>query len=626
MDPQGMPPDDMLAETIDSINDAMVSQGRFADLAYSPELTRRIADRVLRESFEDTFRVLPAMRPMRGASSESVHRRELALEHPKRRGANADDIELVPDDVSLADEVGAMLARDGLVHAACHAVRAKKVELDDTHELLYTVGIPTDLLAHVLGQLRELEGEQAAAAMVHAACAATKSAKQAGERLAKERKPRPWTPTADATLRSDAGDAKHSAAIVSLARADYLFAPGDGGALDHVRACVRALAPSPIITLAMDPLRARTLLEAPDAIDVPCAHAPAQFVRDAIAVLDRANGSSVALIPRFPSRGEIGTPFAHDLLPDTLYGLNKALRAVNPAHEALHSPLHFHGGDILCWRDRDGAHVLVGEGTIARNTAMGLTESQACDALARELNAVELIVLPAATFHIDTCVSVLATPSGPAFLLADPIGAASLIIEEGCERLRKAGVLSPANARAIAGAVARNDAPSSKLAVELLATHVLAPLAAPGTPPLAALLCPSDADGGAASALRFLHAIDVVAACADAIAAPPHVSAYLNSIRRTLADLESLREILQPHGTIRSLAAGITGAHAAPSVNMVHLSSGITLMPSFGGVCSRIDAANEVFLASLGREFRAVPSSESALRQGATRCSVVLMG
>jgi hypothetical protein len=49
----------------------------------------------------------------------------------------------------------------------------------------------------------------------------------------------------------------------------YLFAPGDGGALDHVRACVRALAPSPIIALAMSPLRARTLLEAPDAIEVP---------------------------------------------------------------------------------------------------------------------------------------------------------------------------------------------------------------------------------------------------------------------------------------------------------------------------------------------------------------------
>lgn len=625
MDPQGTPPDDMLAETIDSINGARVSQGCFADLGYPRELTRRIADRVLRESFADTFRMLPAMRPMRGASSERVHRRELKLKHPKRRGANAIDIELEPDSFSRADEVGAMLARDGLVHAACHAIREEKPPKAKAAETLYNLGIPTDLLAHVLGQSRDIDGQSAAAGFVHAACAATRTAKQAREQLLREHPPRPWVPTADGTLRSDAGDAKHSAAIVSLARAEYLFAPGDGGALDHVRACVRALAPSPIIALAMSPLGARTLLEVPDAIEVPCDHAPAQFVRDAIAVLDRANGSSVALVPRFPSRGEIGTPFAHDLLPGTLYGLSEAMRAVNPANEARHSPLHFHGGDILCWHDGDGAHVLVGEGTIARNTAMGLSESQAREAIARELNAVELVVLPAVTFHIDTCVSVLATPTGPAFLVADPVAAAGLIVLEGCERLRKAGALSPAHARAIAGAIARNDAPSNKLAFELLATHALTPLAEPGAPPLATMLCPGDADGGTASALRFLHAVDLVGALSNATASPPSVDAYFNSIRRSLADLELLREILQSLGTLHPINGGITGAHGVPAANMVHV-LGVTLMPCFGGICARVDAANQVMLTSMGRRVQAIPSSESALRQGATRCSVVLLG
>ncbi len=629
MDPQGMPPhDEMLAQTLESINDATVSQGRFADLCYPPDLTRRIADRVLRESFERTFRVVPAMRPMRGSSSESVHRRELDLEHPSRRGANALDIDLETDYFTLAQEVGAMLARDGVVHAACHAVRSKKVDPDEAHELLFNVGIPTDLLAHVLGQARELDGEQAAAGFVAGACAATRSAKQASERLMKEHAPRAWTPSVDgATLRSDAGDAPHSAAIVALARADYLFAPGDGGALDHVRACVHALAPTPIIALAMDPLRARTLLEAPNAHVVPCGHAPAQFVRDAIAVLDRPTGSSAALIPRFPSRGEIGTPFAPNILPDTLYGLNKALHAVNPAHEALHSPLHFHGGDILCWRDGDGAHVMVGEGTIARNTAIGLTPAQVRDALAREFNAVELIVLPAATFHIDTCVSVLNTPQGPAFLIADPMAAASAIIEEACDRLCKAGVMSPATTRQVGDALARRNEPSNARALELLGEHAMSPFAAPGAPPLAAVLAPADPDGGAASAMRFLHALDLLASQSGAIPVPPDVGAYLDSLRRAMGDLEALRAKLQPFARIVPLAAGITGAPALPAANMVHLASGITLLPTFAGVCSRADTLNQAVLErTLGRRVARIPAGESAIRQGATRCSLVLLG
>jgi hypothetical protein len=224
-------------------------------------------------------------------------------------------------------------------------------------------------------------------------------------------------------------------------------------------------------------------------------------------------------------------------------------------------------------------------------------------------------------------VSVLATPAGPAFLIADPVAAAGLIVLEGCERLRKAGFLAPKYARDIAAAIARNDAPSNRLAVELLGTHALSQLLDRGAPPLVALLCPSDVDGGPASTLRFTHAIDVLAATVDAdLTDMPDVIAYGNSIRRTLADLESLRAILKPRGTIHSLAAGITGAHAVPAANMVHLDSGITLLPAFGGVCARLDAANQAILGAVGRQARLIPSSESATRQGASRCSVVLLG
>lgn len=627
MHAKGSPDHDAaLAETIESMNEAFVSQGSYADLAYPAALTRRIADRILRESFEDRFRVLPAMRPMR-AGDPAALRRNRVPRYPPLRGASMDDVELETENTAIAEEVGEVLAPKGILHAACLALRSKRMPADRAAELLFTVGVPTDLLAHVLGCSRDLEGRQAAGAMVHAACAATKTVAQARDALIAAHATKPWAPTvASATLRSDAGDAPHAAAMVSMARGDYLFGPGDGGALDHVRACIQAIAPTPIITLALNATRAAALLDAPNAHIVACEQAPAQFIRDAFAVLERESGSTL-LLPRFPSRGEIGTQLADDLFPCELFALNQALRKVNPATNpeirATHSPLHFHGGDILCWQDHDGAHVLIGEGTIARNTAMGLSDAQVRDAFAREFNAVELIVLPAATFHIDTCVSVVATPTGPAFVVADPFAAAALIIEEACERLRKQGVLSPANARAITSALARRNPPSNTIAFGLLASHVLEPLSASGTPPLALLLSPDDADGGTASALRFLHAADVVAALADAISAPPYIASYLNSIRRSFADLDALREILATRGPAHSLASGITGAHAVPAANMIHLDSGATLVPSFGGVCTRLDAASLRTVTSLARHPLPVPSSESAVRQGAVRCSLI---
>lgn len=616
--------DEALAQTLHAISSVPVSQGDFSDLCYSPELTRRIADRALRDSFEQAFRYVPAARPMR--SAPDANRRSRAACYPPLRGADADDIELESQYASVAREVGPLLARQGLVHAACHSIRAVGLPADRSTQVLLNVGIPVDLLAHVMGQSRDSKGQDAAATLVHVACAVTPSTEEARDRLLRETNPRPWlSAVPGATLRSDAGDAGHSAAVISLAREDFLFGPGDGGALDHARACVDAMGPTPLIVLACDPNRARTLLNAPHAHVVPCQAAPAQFIRDAACVLQHDSTSSL-LLPRFPSRGEIGTMHAPDLLPCEERDLASALKAINPASTLVRSSLHFHGGDILCWHDADGAHALIGEGTIARNTAMGLSEAQVRDAFQRELNAVELVVLPAATFHVDTCISILRTAQGPTFLVADPMAAASLIIEEGCERLRRERVLTPASARQITGSLARRNEPSNAIASELLA-RALAYFSVPGAMSLSSLLAPTDPDGGSASAMRFLHAADILAAASGPLSVNAHMRAYLDSLRRALTDLGALTDRLAPRGRIVPLAAGITGPAATPAANMVHLGDGTTLMPAFGGIGIRADSANQITLErGVNRRVTRIPASESAIRQGAIRCSLVLLG
>jgi hypothetical protein len=675
-------PDGALAQTIAAVRDAEVGVARLGDLWPSEGLVRRIADRVLRAAFERDFRPLDAFRVPRPSDGPAGHDPHATLYPTRASWRVLDPDEPAAPSGGTARDVAAALAREGVLFAAAQAlaeeVRTGRDGGDGRDALaLARVGVPLDVLAMRLGLAPEVvDAPQAAAARVRAALNATphdshgprdprdaaydaSSARRAADALARAHPattaPRWSTPGFGARARTDDASAPvPTLGLVALARTSDPYGTGDGGALDHALDLIAAAGAMGLRTIVLthDLAAAGRALADPRAahgvglVQWPCP--PAQFVRDAVLPLVAPDAVPTLLLPRFPSRGEIGTPLACAewlgwRTVGAMGGIDAAFAdaAATPVRFAR-SWLHVQGGDVVTLHSPEGTIALVGEATRARAVALGVDAACAPEAIATALGVSRVVVVSAPAFHVDAILAADVPGSdprlAPAVVLADAVLAASVVVRACAEPLRRSGVLSSAQARALTDAA--GPAPSRDACARV--AHLAAPIFDAGLArSVASALDPTAPDLGAAALARLRHAVDQIVA----VHPPAHVEhgptrAYWASLRRGVGDLESVAGVLRDHGIAVRRVPGGLGARGVPTLNRVLAPTAVGLacvMPTLAsttasGQRARVGAMralDEVLAAAclpdMGGCVRrlAARASESSLREGAARCSFV---
>lgn len=620
-----------------------------ADLGIPTELVRRIADRVLRSSFDERHRgVVDEQRALSGAPEspptvllDRERWPELRAHRPALLPGEGEWPETFPTSPPelrrAAEHVARRLAHDGLprvLRAVCAILEpiAGSSPSEERERLLRRAGVPTDLAAWFrVGERPLFEvawgGAEVAGASFHPAqtVGGFRAIDEGGSEpcgLLRVQMTRPghWLPDGAADAPGPgygAGSGDNFDVLLRLA-----------GSLPGVH--IMAL----IDDVHADALRASLERAAGVGERVHVIGAPAvvsQWAQDSLKS-GIVGGTPAALLPRFASRAEDGAKLdAGDTaaLRATLTELTR--RGIISGH----SPLHFQGGNVMLVRRPDGRSVLlVGEGEIARNAALGLTPAQAQEALRVELGANESLVLPAVGFHLDTEISIRRVGAELICVVPDELAGARLILASALRVLGVAGLIRASEGKKLRTFLEmRND----EAIVEELGA-----LLAQASDPLgnlslrAAMLfgdSPSDPKAErVGNAQRVLAALDVLAAGhADTRERPweptlhPHARACLRSLRRLDADRRAMHRALVERLGVRLVPVPSLslGNRSASVVNMVHL-PGKVLVPVRGGFLRGLDDAA---LRVLRREFPgldvlAIPCAESERRGGALHCSV----
>lgn len=330
------------------------------------------------------------------------------------------------------------------------------------------------------------------------------------------------------------------------------------------------------------------------------------------------------LVPRYASRGEEGTV----LVPGDSFipaGLEKAGQVV------VASPLLFQGGNLLLgvhplngWR-----YLLIGEAEIYRNMALGLSRPQVEEAFKAEFDADLIVVLPAASYHIDYEVSLRSVGDRILAFVNDTEAAVDIILAEGVDALRDGGMIDEADAARLKDQL--RGGRRAGCAVELLGC-VDRLSVGPGQYPesLARRFATSPVESGVANLQHFLLAIDLALASAPegiaAVAEPGSAHhEYLSTFRRREADRAAIRRRLEELRFAVTPVPSLSDAERSVNyVNGIH-GPGVYYMPAAGGFHARLDeAAMTAFSTALDPGVRVVPifCGESERRSGGVRCAV----
>lgn len=555
-----------------------VGAGTVADLDLSHEFVSRLTDRALRAWFVGRFRVVVGGA---GVAAAAVPARPAKVGSPLNR---------IP-----------RLARDGLLGCLCALVRDGARTVAE----LEGAGFPVDLLRYFggpgAGGLDEWLG----------GIAARLARGEPAARVVKSLQFRPVPAVAGFRVISDCGADAVQHMRLQWERHGRFVGEGDGSCADLLESVARfAIGEGVGVEVVSDRL--------PDGLAEGVefraqAPAPGQWARDA-GVGGSCGGRLVRLAPWFVTVGEATS----DLVPaDDL-----------AAAEDARSALLFQGGDVIVYQDgvRRQRVALVGEAEVARNHALGLSAEQAVEALRVEFGVDRVVVLPAASFHIDQEVSVRSVAGGaPVAFVPDVLGGAGVVIRACLERLKgEAGAaaalesLARARGRDVLDRVWAVVGPYRQLDGHW-------PLA------LAERLSAGPGDNPVAHFQRFLGALDewTAAVVSPEELADPYARAFLRSLKRRSKDRASVRAALA------GLGLRVVGVPAMPDdgrgvnpLNMVH-GPGFVLMPTVGGVLGALDVvAAGVVREAVGAGVRVVsiPSGESQCRDGGVRCSVSCAG
>lgn len=631
--------------------------GTVADLALPEAFVRRVAGRVIVESYIDRYRAvedearrappgsLPqtatpdSVRVVRGVTfgrdAETSDERTDVPRNFGGPGAGAFSRSVVGSEASYEarraqDVVTRRLARDGLLAASFEAARAAGAQAArDTAALtlaLERAGVPTDLL--VMFELRGADG------FARGGCAEWIGARlRAGDppgavraRLAGAAfEPAPSLPGFVPT--DDAGSRPPAAARLHLTRGDDWLGEGDGGSLDVARQIAALLPDVPLFVVAQSAHAA--ILAAHGASWQPGRRAPLTIIEEGLRVSQWAQDNArpgvverdggrvpAALLPRYASR--------RDELSAFVPGDTFAAESLGAAGFAVaRSPLHFQGGNLLVVEDRARGErvLLIGEADVHRNFALGLTREQTLAALAAEMSADRCVVLPGVSYHLDYEVFVRTGPDGvPVAFVADARAAAQALVAAGIAALERsgrvpAGAASPERLDELWAALAREHDPARGFGAHLAA-------------------CFSDgsaADPGAAGLAVFLEALDLLAAAngegergGASARLDGHTLAMFAARRRTIADRAALRRELEQLGwRVRTLAAMPAGRRGAAVLNALNAGPRVVL-PTGPTQCAAVESAAAQALEQEGFAVTRVRTAESQRRHGAVRCAVAL--
>ena len=633
-----------------------VGSGTLQSFALPEPFLRRIADRIIRETYRERHRQVhpdhsggsPAARVTGRAGDglairthELPHEVELARrlyieDRPALRGFKAPIAGAFGPDVAWprdyppalttpARVVAENLAVEGLLPTVGLVIESIGPEefLADAEsgvELLRSVGVPVDLLAF-------FDMKDAVTAIARRLRDGASASLLAAELRLTAFDFRPTRPG----FRAATEDGAHEIGMLrlQLTRGTYWRGPGAGGCLDVARQLVETMPgvdivasleerhlPSFEATVSTWPLDRRAQFT----VLVERSMTVSQWAQDngKAGIVD---GHVATIVPRYASRREDGSVF----VPNESF-LMDGLAAIG--HTVIHSPLLFQGGNLLLV-DEPAAGLrtlLLGEAEIHRNTALGLTVEQVLQAFRTEFGVDRCVVLPAVSFHIDYDVSVRVAADGQVIAFVNDTEAAlRIILDLGLGALEEHGTLDRLTA-----AAAREFLAADRMAdlVDAVRPLVLATVDERGRFPidLARHFAAGPMDSPVGNLQRFMAALD--AATSRVIPglrpADRHARSFFASFGRRRADRAELHRGLASLGWRVVPVPSLADAEVSlVAINGIQDRSRY-LMPAYGGFYAPLDeAAAEAFRQTLGPGVDVVPilCGESQRRVGAVHCS-----
>jgi len=425
---------------------------------------------------------------------------------------------------------------------------------------------------------------------------------------------------------------------LQLSSGDHAIGPGDGSGLDIAAQLAERL-PLARLYLSISDQEEETFVENVKAWPAGCLQRLTVFVEPyPVTQWAQDNGRPgwmerdgqrplATLVPRYANRGEEKSRF----LPGETF-LMESLASTG--HVVVQSPLIFQGGNLMIIRrPPSNTHttgeriLLIGEAEIHRNTPLGLTRAQVCEAFAKELAVDRCVVMPAVSFHIDFEFSIRAHDGRLIALVNDSRAAVQTIINTGLRALADHGLIDATDVAGAEEALARHDDDGF---FERIAGPIRRLAGDDGRYPdgVIGAFSSGPTDSGAANLQRFFVAMDMLAArsiAPDALPADPTIRDYLRAWHARDADRAALHDMLRDLDIdLVPVPSTACAYFSIDYLNGIHDASRY-FMPAWGGLYAGLDAeAQDAIERAFDGKVTVVPihSAESQRRLGALHCSV----
>ena len=342
----------------------------------------------------------------------------------------------------------------------------------------------------------------------------------------------------------------------------------------------------------------------------------AGVIRDPKSAVQRV----ATLTPRFASIGEGVSTFepGESFLMD---GLAAA------GHSVAHSSLLFQGGNLLVVTDpKAGDRVLLmSEGTLHRNLALGLSREQVLAAFKSEFGVDRCAVLPAVSYHLDFDISARSRGGEVVVFVNDTLAAARIILSLGVDALERHGALDANAATRVRANLAEQRDGELLRALEGV---VRKPSADAATLLASKAFVADRTDSGVGNLQTLLLAMDLLESSLDpkeSAAVDDERRDYLDALRRLEAGSRHLARELRKLGWKVVAIPSMTDLYRGINyLNGIQHRDGY-IMPVFGGFYAPLDqAALTAFRGVLGPELTITPvrSADCQRKHGGVHCTV----
>ncbi len=330
-----------------------------------------------------------------------------------------------------------------------------------------------------------------------------------------------------------------------------------------------------------------------------------------------------ALTPRYASRQEGLSYF----LPSESFLIDGLTTA---GIHAVRFPLLFQGGNLLAVTEPATGRkiLLIGEGEIHRNLALGLRPDQIVECFRRGFGVDACVVLPVVSYHLDFDLNVREIGDELVAFVNDPLPAVQLILELGIDTLERHGLLDRTEAAALRYDLKGNG---GCLVLETLSQIISKERGPDGRhrSTLAAMFKRTGSDSAAGNLQVFLQALTLL----ESELTRPTTSGPGSEKHAALRALHAMDDARQAQAAaLSNLGWRIVNVPSLPDLyrginylNGIHHRSGY-VMPVHGGFYAELDAAAEsVFRSELGPDatILRIQCAELQRKHGAVHCAAV---